>query len=716
MRYLLSFLLVFFMQTAGVLAASNYLYVTSEGEIILNGESLGYGENPVVDNRHYAYETMKSDGVHVIYDGKDMGKGHSPQIDEGRILFERVDNLRNTIIVDGVSYGEGYAPELQDKHFIYFKKIHNNNLQNKAQGRVFVFYDGKYYCDGEESEIRKKIDFSGNNVICEQTVSLKGAEEKYVVFNGIVIDTGYDVFVSPKHFSYTKEKEYGKEKIDVLMVDGVEIGEGYDFAFSDDSFIFKRKNFEGGEELFFNGKNIGSFVADSLTFQDGQVAFIRKEKIEEKNTLGVFVEKEYDYVYYNGVKRGRGDISTVLKTGGKKIFLSNDHIAFERKLIELEYPEAVEDADLQIQEIGRAPVDPVETDISYVVFDGRERTSIVEGSLRMDEDGYFGFAKEVELKKEDEAYARVRYLYYKDKKYGDDAAKDTLYSDLKKYTYTKTPFIYRGIPDGSVRRLGEGDVKSIVVQDGNVAYTKEENVIETYYTQEEKKRRLKKVRYLYINGGNKGEGDIDTLIMDHGQYAFARNVKGRFFLVINGKQQTFPGKEVAFLGSGQKTVLTPALSKTQIKIQKTGRLFSIKDKNYLKLDNKEGVVQMIFAKSVDVNRFMRKRLTYTIKESNGTFNKAVSIRQYLVYGVTAVKVQTVKTVVTRSEFIEVSGVLTEKDGNYSLRTSKKLYELRLSGGVEREDLNSWVNDQVTLKLKEESFYGNARWAIQKIIQ
>ena len=56
-----------------------------------------------------------------------------------------------------------------------------------------------------------------------------------------------------------------------------------------------------------------------------------------------------------------------------------------------------------------------------------------------------------------------------------------------------------------------------------------------------------------IDGAKKGVGDIATLTMDKGQYAFAENKMGRFILTVNAKQQSFPGLQVQFLGSTQST-------------------------------------------------------------------------------------------------------------------------------------------------------------------
>lgn len=684
-------------------AKDNFIFVSSEGEIIVNGENKGFGANPVVDEEDYAYEKMMDDGVHVIYNGKDMGKGFSPQISDGNILFEVEKNLVNSIVFNGKNYGEGYNPLLKDGNFIFYRQVRSEGLKDDLQGRVFIYYNGKYYCDAKESELEGVVEIAGNNVICEQKFTKDGKTESYVAFNGKYVDKGYDVKVSKKHYAYQKKVDYGanEKDVEIIVMDGKNLGEGTDFQFSEDSFIFFRKNADGKEELIYNGNNLGEIDdKNSLVFQDGNVAYTKKETIKERDETGKLTDKEYTFVYLNGVKRGKGNIDWDDNFEKLKIFLSEDHIAFERKYETYEYAEDDSDTNIELDSVARPIAKTVKVEKSFVVFDGREKTDIVEGSLRM-KDGYFGFAKYITTKVEDEDYAKERYLYYEDNNIGDNPTKDTEYAAIKKFKYLDKTYIYKGFLDGSIKNLGEGEAESIVVSDGRVAYVKKDDVIKNYYEEDRTKKRKELVSYIMIDGGNKGEGDITSLVMDKGQYAFTNDKNGRRFLTINGNKQLYTGNTVLFLGKDktdekiknkEQDVLRPYYGKLY---KRFGRYYLKADKKYLRLYPNP---------KIKYDNFVGKYIRVSAKRTRYIYNK--SKKKFYAY-----KVSSMKTALSSEGIFR--GTITKKENSYFILSDKKEYRLKLGTGITKSKMEPIVGDIVNLEIKKKP---DNEWEVLSIIE
>ncbi len=688
-----------------------FIYVSSEGEIIYNGQSLGYGENPVVDGSDYAYETIKSDGVHVVFNGRDMGLGVRPQITEGSILFETESELKNSIVFNHKNYGEGYEPIVENGHFIYFKKVNSENLRSSVQGSVLVYYDGEYYCDGDASKIKDKVKMSGDNVICEQEMVSNSETKSFIILNGEIINEGYNINVSESHYAYNKKKDFGDgQEIEIIVLDGKELGTGKDLEFSDDSFIYFKENLSGKEEIIFNGRNLGEFKSrDTIFFEDGHVAFLRDKEINERQSDGTYEKKTYIHVIYDGVDRGAGDITTNDETtDSKKIFLSGNNIAFERKRKTIEYSTSESDKNLALDKRGRELAEKTEVDVSYVVFDGRERTQIIEGTLRM-KDGYFAFAKEVEVKEQDEDYASERYKYYKDNKYGANPEKDLEFKSLIKYLWVKKPYMFKGFPDGSIKKMGTGLAETLIVEDKKVAYIREKEE-EIYYNAEgENRERLQSIRYVMIDGSKKGQGDILDLVMDKGQYSFTENVDGRFFLVINGVRQDFPGNKVLFLDPDPNESKNSNI-KEEISLDDslTGLLLTKQGKYFIKTSS--SILRLVPEKNIYLEKYDKKRVIINGElKAFITKNSRRKIYAYKVFSVALVgKTSISNTNVIEGKAKELRGVLERNGNSLYLYSEGRRYNLRMTSQVKREDIEPYVGDTIKMSLNRKNQY----WEIQ----
>ena len=674
----LSFLLVL----PSVHAKGSFLYQSSEGEIVKDGDVLDYGAGLVVDDGDYAYETYKNGETHVVFNGKDMGPGYRPQIDDGKILFERADGLKNVIVFEGKEYGEGYDPITRDGHFVFFRRVHSDNLRDAYQGSIIAYYDGKYYCDGADEEIQKKIDFAGKHVICEQAVQNDGSTKSFIVYNGRVIDEGYSPKASEKHYAYMKKEDFGNEKdVEFLVVNKEAYRGGYDLEFSEDSYMFFRENFEGEIEVVLNGKNLGTFYdSETLIFEDGHVAFYREHKDILRKATGEFSEVSNLHVYYDGIDRGVVDEWSIKTNESKKVFLSGGHIAFERT-VEGDY----------IDENGEFD----QKDFTYVVFDGRARTSIIPGTLRM-KDGTFAFAKEVDV-------------------YEDDVE-----------GYVKKNYIYKGKKDGSIKRLGQGDPDSIVIGNGKVAYTKKDDVTRKYLKNGQYENIEIEMDVIMIDGSNKGVGNIATLVMDNGSYGFGENKNGRWYLTVNGATQAHPAAElqiasavsaavassqvdhdlltkmVYFLDgsskSSKKTVSISDSGKTEVSgtlLQKSGRY-------YLKLENKK-YIRLVPKTGLSISAYTGKGVKVTVEKKKYKTSKSKKV-------FTAYKVHSIvqdhdvkKKTTTTAKKINKSGVLDVSGVAFSLKNKGKKYKLRLIG-VSKEDMFPLVGDTVTVEAIKKGLY------------
>jgi hypothetical protein len=706
-------LILFLFCLPQVTLAYKYIYETTEGEIILDGKNLGYGENPVVDGQDYAYEKMKEDGVHIIYNGKDIGKGHSPQLSEGNILYETERNFKNTVVFNGEKfYEDAFDPELKDGNFIFFKKIRKPGLKENLQGNIFVFYNGKYYCDGDNDDLKLKtdsydkeyreiLDFSGNNIICEQKINDGGTDKSFIVLNGIVIDEGYKGRVSDTHYAYFKKIKYGHSdtETEVIIVDGKNLGEGEDFMFSEESFVFFKKNPENNYDIIFNGTNLGEIdKKENFVFEDGSVSFTKKKDVKEYDiSTGNIKTTEKEFVYFNGINKGIGNINWNKGSENKKIYVSKNHIAFERKRKKSVYESQEDDEDLELDADAREIASKTEVETSFVVFDGKEKTEIIEGTLRMDE-GYFAFAKNVTVKKEDEDYTRERYLYYRENDFGDNPSRDDEYAKRIKYIYTDIPYIYSGAPNGSIKRLGEGEPYSIRVKDGKVAYVKKEKVIVSYYDDGEKKKRAELKNYVMINGTRKGEGNIATLMMDEGQYAFANTEKGRYFLTINGEKQSYPGFEVYFFEQTNKDSDNSSLNVIR---PFYGKIYNRANKTYLK--TKDGFFRLVATDNVNFKK-------YNLKEVRISAQK----KRYKIKGTDetlyAYKTFSIKEKNPQEKIVR--GTLLREGKTFYLLMDNKKYPLRYKSSNEEEKLQGLTDNVVNLEIKN----NNHLWEILTIIK
>lgn len=641
----------------------NFIYRSSEGEVILNGKSLGYGTNLVVFDDAYAFEQMKDDGVHVVYNGKDQGLGNHPQLTDGKLLYETEKNLLNTIVFDGKNYGEGFDPRVQDGHFLYFQKIRGENLRKIDQGAILVFYDGKYYCDGKDDSIKTKVFMAGDNVVCEQEITKKDATKSFVVFNGKVIAEGEVPNVSKTHYAFTQEQDLDGVKFNVIFFDGKNIGEGSDFQFSDESFMYLKKNLEGKDEIIFNGKNIGSFNSiDTVFFVDGHIVFYRDiiEHIRSETT-GVITDTAISHLFFDGIDYGRADAPT-LTGAGKKIYLSGGHVAFERTLKGTKYDET-----------GKVST----VDVTYLVFDGRERTQIQAGTLRM-EDGTF-------------AFSRKKNVYDSELLSG---KKDSSGNDILGKWIDKD-YIYKGSPDGTYKELGEGDPLTIIVQDGRVGYLKPEKEDRNIMVEGISKTVEIPVNALMLDGVKKGIGDIATLVMDKGQYAFAENKMGRFILTVNAKQQSFPGMEVQFLGKKQESTKSKKASETVVsgpelisgKLMKRGGkyfILSTKDKKYY---------YIIPSKTQKIETFLNKNIFTKVERK--IYQDTKSKQKFYAYKLLAFSAKAFT-----DNSVTYKGSLTRTGTTYSLRVGTKDYKLNIKAPLVNTDLEPYIDTVVTLKLKK----------------
>lgn len=719
-------------------STKNYIYVSTEGEIILNGESLGKGVNLVVDESDYAYEVFKDDGVHVMFNGKDMGIGQRPQITQGKLLYETVKNLQNSIVFNGKNYGPGVDPHVKDGHFYYFRTVASENARTSDIGRILVYYDGKYYCDGKDKSIKEKIAIAGNNVICQQDATADSITKSFVVYNGKVIDEGFNVQVSKKHYAYTKEKEFSDTtKIKVIIIDGYELGQGDELQFSNESFIYYKKNFEDKEELIYNGRNLGVFKSrDSVVFNDGHVAFIREVEETIKASDGTYTTVKVPHVFHDGIDMGAGDVqgassstetSSSSQSESKKIFLSGGHIAFERQGKANEFTEATEDENLNLDALGRTVATTTEVDVSFAIIDGKLKTQIVEGSLRM-KDGYFGYAKSIEVKEKDKDYSKQRYDYYQSSSIGDNTDKDTEFKSTFKYAYNKKPYIFKGTPSGKTTRLGQGNEKSIIVEEGRVAYIKEEETEKIYYSGESQRKRLELQKFVVVDGSKKGLGDITTLSLGKDQYAFAENDEGRYRLVVNGERQIYPGVEVFFL-EGKELVKNAAstidsesqsvTSSTNPKEVVSGKIIQRGNKYYLRNSKKE-LLRLFPAKGVSIKKFKRNNVTAKLERKDIALKtKTISLYRVLEIekGLDAdislskeEKASSTKTKKKSNAAKDYKGFLDKDGKSYYLQGIKKRYKINFPSHLQSKDFDSFIGDIVILKLKKDG----SNWEVQEL--
>jgi hypothetical protein len=697
-------------------ASHTFLYVSSDGEIILDGENLGPGENPIVDEDDYAYEKMETDGVHIIWNGKDMGLGHSPQLSKGHILFEREKNFQNIIVFDGteVPGSEGaFSPEIKDGNFVFFKRIRKIGVKDSAQGNIFVYYNGKYYCDGTEEDLkiqydtherpyREIFDFEGDNVICEQKVTTTGTEKSFIVFNGVVIGEGFSPQVSPNNSMYYKKQSFGGTETDIplIYVNNISVGEGEDFEFSDDSFIFFRTNINGEKELVYNGKNLGEIEdEEKYVFKDGNIGYTKKQTVKVRDAEGNIDEEERIIVYFNGINRGQGTIDWDDAHERQKIYISGDNIAFERTREATVYTEGDDDSDLDLIEIARDIAGTQTKEVTYVVFNGRERTDIVPGTLRM-EDGYFGFAKNHIIKEEDEDYAKARYLYYQTNSMGANSAKDEEYSARVKYVYNEKPFIYQGFPDGSIKRLTQGNADTIIVKDGSVAYTQNNTQIVQYYSEEERRKRLEEFPSLMINGVNRGKGDITTLVIQEDFYGFSDNRNGRPFVIINGKEQAYTGENIQFFSAPDSKSTSSQASSSPIRPY-YGEFFFINGRYFVKSE----LVYIRVAPSSEHN----------LKNLVGEYIKVIGQRKPFTVAKTGDKIEAVKISSIRKAEKNTektaTGILLQNENTFSLKTPQETISL-LRGEISLDALSARVRDRLTLEIQKS--VGNT-WKILSIL-
>ena len=670
MRFLSFIIFLLFLSPVSFAEEGDVIYQSSEGEIVLNGEGVAYGAGLIVDESDYAYEEMKEDGVHIIFNGKVMGKGFHPQISKGKILFEREINFKNVIVFEGkvvLEYGlpvEGFDPILKDGHYVFFNKAQDDRLRDTQQGKAFVYYDGKYYCNGAMNTIKEKIYFSGNNVICEEVRTLKGETKTFILFNGIYISEGVSPDVSKTHYKYIKTKLLGTTSTNILVVDGKELEEGADFQFSDESFIYFRKNNAGTEELVFNGNNLGVFTTkDDIILKDGQVVFFRTIKEKQRNSSGVFVETDVLHLFHNGVDKGFVDDKT-------KVFISGKYVAFERTIKGFDYTEDT----------------PKVKDITYVVFDGKVRSkNVVPESLKM-EDGVFAFAKEFDVS------VGLSATVNADGKY------DILYEKKK--------FIYKGETDGTVKKLSEGDSTSIVVQGGRVAYTLKDTVSRQYFSEGVYKTKDVEVDVIYIDSGLKGAGDISSIYMKDGNYVFTDNSSGTDYLVINGKKQITPGTQAYFLMQDKNINLAPESgSNAEVRGRYSGVLFKIGSKYYLKQEKSR--LHLMPAKGVNLSKFMRKSVVLNAKKTSYKYN--VSGKKFTAYKVTKIQKSSSSSISTSSSNSKTfRGVLSYTNSSFYLRGVKKTYKLKFASGISTTDMNEYVGAMVKLKLKNKGDY----WEVQ----
>ncbi|MBT4936339.1 hypothetical protein HON22_00310, partial [Candidatus Peregrinibacteria bacterium] len=685
----------------------------------------------------YAYEVFEDDGVHIVFNGKDIGLGQRPQITQGKLLYETVKNLQNSIVFNGKNYGPGVEPQVKDGHFFYFRTVASENARTSDIGRILVYYDGKYYCDGKDKSIKDKIAIAGNKVICQQDFTSDSETKSFVVYNGKVVDEGINVQVSKKHYAYTKEKDFGDAtKVKMIVIDGFELGQGDELQFSDESFIYYKKNFEEKEELIYNGRNLGTFKSrDSVVFNDGHVAFIREVEEIHKSSDGNSTITKVPHVFHDGIDMGAGDIqkettaSSTSQSESKKIFLSGGHIAFERKGKATEFTEATEDENLALDAVGRTVATTTEVDVSFAVIDGKVKTQIAEGSLRM-KDGYFGYAKLIEVKEKDKDYSKSRYDYYQTNKTGDNTDKDTEFKSSFKYAYNKKPYIFKGTPNGKSTKLGQGTSGSIIINKGRIGYIKEEESEKIYYSGESQRKRLELQKFVVVDGSKKGIGDITTLSLGVDQYAFAENDAGRYRLVVNGERQIYPGIEVFFLENEitQKIEVKQKESSSKdeddsvnIREVTSGKIIQRGNRYYLR-DAKKKLLRIFPAKGVSIKKFKGNNVTtklerkdIKLKSKTISLYRVLEIQKGLDADITLSNEEKASSVEvkqkTKSNATKSYKGFLDKDGKtYYLQGIKKRYKISFPSHLQSKDFDSFIGEVVTVKLKKDG----SKWQVQEL--